>query len=206
MTQARRIRGYFLTGLLIWLPAWGTFLILGTLFSTVNDVLEENFPAIRGGFPGIGFIFLVCLVLLAGAIGTHVMGQRLVHLADRWVDRIPLVRSIYHTLKGMTDLLNYRARFGRSAVIAFPFPSDGSWALGFAMGSAPAAVQATLLEPMMMVFVPAAIHPFTGYLAFIPSHQAHAINLSPEDAMKIEFSAGLYRPEHGWLSWASHGN
>jgi uncharacterized membrane protein len=50
-----------------------------------------------------------------------------------------------------------------------------------------------------MVFVPTAIHPFTGFLAFIPEHALRAINLPVEDAMKMEFSAGFYRPPNGWL-------
>ena len=206
MAPPRHLRGYFLTGLLIWLPAWGTFLILSTLFHSLNDLLDENFPAVQGGLPGLGLLFLVCLVLLAGAIGTHVVGQHIVGLTDRWLDRIPLVRTIYHTLKSMTDLLNYRTGFGQSAVVAFPFPSDGLWALGFAMGSAPVDVQRMVLEPMLMVFVPTAIHPFTSYLDFVPRRQAHPLTLSAEDAMKVEFSAGLYRPKPGWLRPPVHGH
>jgi uncharacterized membrane protein len=52
----------------------------------------------------------------------------------------------------------------------------------------------------MMVFVPTAIHPFTGYLAFVPRDRLVQINLAPEDAMKMEFSAGLFRPQQGWLT------
>ena len=98
----------------------------------------------------------------------------------------------------MTDLLTFRSRFGRSAVVAFPFPRDGLWAIGFVMGTAPTALQVT--QPSLhMVFVPTAIHPFTGLLAFIPESQLHPINLLPEDAIKMEFTAGLYKPETGWL-------
>jgi uncharacterized membrane protein len=51
-----------------------------------------------------------------------------------------------------------------------------------------------------MVFVPTAIHPFTGYLAFVPQGKIHPVNLAPEDAMKMEFSAGLFRPHTAWLT------
>lgn len=98
----------------------------------------------------------------------------------------------------MTDLLNFRSRFGRSAVVAFPFPREGLWAIGFVMGTAPRALQVTPTS-LHMVFVPTAIHPFSGLLAFIPQSQLHPINLLPEDAIKMEFTAGLYRPKTGWL-------
>jgi uncharacterized membrane protein len=59
----------------------------------------------------------------------------------------------------MTDLFQFRSRFGRSTVIAFPFPRDGVWALGFAHGDAPQAVQIDPATTLLMIFVPTAIHP-----------------------------------------------
>jgi uncharacterized membrane protein len=109
-----------------------------------------------------------------------------------------LVRSVYITLKGMTGLLNFRSRFGHSTVVAFPFPRDGLWAIGFVMGAAPPALQVAPTS-LLMVFVPTAIHPFTGFLAFVPQPQLRPINLPPEDALKMECTAGLYKPETGWL-------
>ena len=103
------------------------------------------------------------------------------------------------TLKGMTDLLQFRSRFGRSTVVAFPFPRDGLWAIGFVMGTAPSALQVAPATSLFMVFVPTAIHPFTGFLAFVPQPQLRPINLLPEDAIKMECTAGLYKPETGWL-------
>jgi uncharacterized membrane protein len=100
----------------------------------------------------------------------------------------------------MTDLFNFRARFGRSTVVVFPFPREGLWALGFIMGMAPSQLQVAQSGSLLMVFVPTAIHPFTGFLAFIPEHTVRPINLPPEDAMKMEFSAGLFQPKSGWLT------
>jgi uncharacterized membrane protein len=67
------------------------------------------------------------------------------------------------------------------------------------MGVAPAAVQIEPSVNLLMVFVPTAIHPFTGYLAFVPQPQIRPVNLLAEDAMKMEFSAGFYKPADGWL-------
>ena len=64
---------------------------------------------------------------------------------------------------------------------------------------APPAVQVERSVNLLMVFVPTAIHPFTGYLAFVPQPQIRPLNLLAEDAMKMEFSAGFYKPADGWL-------
>ncbi|HEX2055165.1 MAG TPA: hypothetical protein VHF07_01650, partial [Nitrospiraceae bacterium] len=76
----------------------------------------------------------------------------------------------------------------------------GLWALGFVMGTAPGVLQIVPSTELTMIFVPTAIHPFTGYLAFVPKDQLRPLNLAPEEALKLEFSAGLYRPGTRWLS------
>lgn len=192
-----RIWKTFFSGLLLIVPAWATILILLTLFRTLDNLVGGHMPK---PIPGMGLLLLIVLVLTVGIISTHVAGARLMALIERRLEQIPLVQSIYITLKGMTDLFNFRSRFGQSTVVAFPFPRDGLWALGFVMGSAPPALQVSSLGPLVMIFVPTAIHPFTGYLAFVPEGQLHRLNLMPEDAMKMEFSAGFFKPRRGWLS------
>src|SRR5690349_7984114 len=192
---------YCLTGLLILIPAWATFLILSALLSTVNHVIADLLGQIGvKATPIIGLLMFVLLVLAAGVLATHVWGRQLIASTERRIEQIPLVRSIYLTIKGMTDLFQFRSRFGRSTVVAFPFPRDGLWALGFVLGIAPGSVQVDPSSTLMMVFVPTAIHPFTGYLAFIPERNLSRLNLLPEEAMKMEFSAGFYKPAAGWLS------
>ncbi|MEY4527363.1 MAG: hypothetical protein RL768_1082 [Nitrospirota bacterium] len=198
--MSRSLWRIFVTGLLLVVPAWTTYLILSALFLTLNELVTN----LMGGrlpydVPGLGLLLLVGLVLIVGGVTTHVVGQRLVTYLEEKLDQIPLVRSIYLTMKGMTDILNFRSRFGQSTVIAFPFPRDGLWALGFVMGHAPQVLQVSPIDRLLMVFVPTAIHPFTGYLAFVPEKQVHPLNLPAEDAMKIEFSAGLFKPASGWL-------
>jgi len=190
----------FAAGLFLLVPAWATYLVLNTLFWTLDELLTkmvgDRFPL---HLPGLGFITLIILVIAVGAFTTHLIGQRIVEYLERRLDQIPLVRSIYLTMKGMTDILNFRSRFGQSTVVAFPFPRDGLWALGFVMGTAPSVLQVSPIDRLLMIFVPTAIHPFTGYLAFVPEKQVHPLNLPAEDAMKMEFSAGLFKPAAGWL-------
>jgi uncharacterized membrane protein len=198
--MAHTVWRVFATGLFLMVPAWTTYIILSALFLTLDDLFTNligNRLPIQ--IPGLGLMILIVLVMTIGALTTHVIGQKFVSYVERKLDQIPLVRSIYLTVKGMTDILNFRSRFGESTVVAFPFPRDGLWALGFVMGNAPPALQVSAIDRLLMVFVPTAIHPFTGYLAFVPEGQIRPLNLPAEDAMKIEFSAGLFKPAAGWL-------
>jgi uncharacterized membrane protein len=187
----------FLAGLVVLVPTWATFLILSTLFNALDSVVGSY---MTDPLPGIGLFLLVLLLVAVGVLADHVIGEHLMRRLEQRLEQIPLVQSIYLTLKGMTDILNFRSRFGSSTVVAFPFPRDGLWAMGFVMGAAPAAVQVAPSETLFMVFVPTAIHPFTGFLAFVPEGALRPLNLLPEDAMKMEFSAGFYKPRAGWLS------
>ena len=200
-TYFAKLRRYFITGLFVVVPAWGTFLILSTLFVTLDglwaNVLGSHFEV---KVPGAGIILLLLLIICGGMAATHFIGQRIVRRFEKALDHIPLVRSIYQTLKGMTDVFQFRERFGSSTVVVFPFPREGVWAIGFVMGMAPPVLQSTGSDPLLMVFVPTAIHPFTGYLAFVPSSNARPIQLRPQEAMKMEFSAGMYKPPRGWLT------
>ncbi len=189
-----------MAGLLVLVPAWVTVLILSALVRALNELIHD-LPWNIGDrqLPGLSLVVLLLLIVIVGAIATHVVGRRIIIQTERWIERVPLVRSVYITLKGMTDLLNFRSRFGRSTVVAFPFPRDGLWAIGFVMGVAPPSLQVVPTTSLLMVFVPTAIHPFTGFLAFVPQPQLRPINLLPEDAIKMECTAGLYKPDTGWL-------
>lgn len=188
------------TGLFVLIPVTVTFYLLWQLFTALESVGHDLVaPLGIGQIPGLSLLILLLIILAAGAFVTHYLGRQLVAWAESTMERIPLVRSIYLTLKGMTDLFNFRSRFGHSAVVMFPFPRDGTWALGLVMGLAPQAItQATGIN-LLMVFVPTAIHPFTGYLAFMPAPAVTRLALPIEEVMKMQFSAGFYQPSRTWL-------
>ncbi|HEY3477143.1 MAG TPA: DUF502 domain-containing protein, partial [Anaerolineales bacterium] len=122
----RTLSRYFFTGLLILVPTWATFLILSALLSAVDRMIATLLGQVGViATPAIGLLLFGLLVITAGALATHVLGSQIIAWTERWIAQIPLVRSIYLTIKGMTDLFQFRSRFGRSTVIAFPFPRDG---------------------------------------------------------------------------------
>lgn len=204
-SRLHQLKRYFVAGLFVVVPAWGTFLILSTLFVTLDGLWVDLLgPVMTFEIPGAGIALLLLVILGSGMLGTRLVGQRFVKKVDELFERIPLVRSIYYTLKGMTDVFQFRERFGQSTVVVFPFPRTGLWAIGFLMGTAPGMLQIAKNDSLIMVFVPTAIHPFTGYLAFVGESKVHRVKLRPEEAMKLEFSAGLYQPPRGWLAVAPH--
>ena len=146
---------YFFTGLFIIVPAWGTILILYTLLDALEQMTVDLVWALYGiTIPGSGITFFCLLVLWVGMGTNYLVGQRIHQKLDYSLEQIPFVRSIYLTLKSMADVLNFRERFGQSKVVAFPFPREGLWALGFEMGFPPSGLQVSPEGKLVMVFVP----------------------------------------------------
>jgi len=186
----------FWRGLVVLIPTSATILILFTLFNALDKLIGDY---LTNPFPGLGILVLILIIVLVGILADHIIGKTVLERIERRLEQIPLIQSIYITLKGMTDILNYKTRFTNRTVVAFPFPRNGLWAIGFIMGTAPASIQVSPTFQLQMVFVPTAIHPFTGYLALIPTHALVQLNLAPEEAMKMEFSAGFYKPASDWI-------
>jgi uncharacterized membrane protein len=186
---------YFLTGLAIVVPLWGTFLILKTLFTAVDGALVAVLgPAASSSTPGLGALTLILLILVTGVVASNLLGVRLVKAAEAAVLRIPLVRSIYTTFKAVTDIFAFIGRQRENRVVLLPFPRQGLYAIGLLMGEAPEELQRSPYGRLSVVFVPTAPHPFTGYLALVPNHELTSISMGFHDAMKMEFSCGFFTP------------
>lgn len=195
MPFAVHLQRYFLTGLAVVVPVWGTVLILTTLFTTLDGALVALLGSGVGlSVPGLGFMTLLLVILLTGAVASNLLGVRLVQASEKAFLRIPLVRGIYLTFKSATDIFTFLDRQRENRVVLLPFPRAGLYAMGLLMGEAPEELQRSPLGRLQLIFVPTAPHPFTGYLALVLQHELIPLSMGFHDAMKMQFSCGLYLP------------
>jgi uncharacterized membrane protein len=204
MSFALRLRRLFLTGLVVVVPIWGTFLILKTLFTTLDHVLADMLgPLVGSPIPGLGAVTLLVLILLVGGLASNFIGNRLIKAYEMALLRVPGIRGIYSTLKSVTDIFSFFDRGRTNPVVLLPFPRDGVYAIGLLMGDAPEELQRSPFGRLRIVFVPTAPHPFTGYLALVLQHELIPLVMGFHEAMKMEFSCGLYIPPAPLTSEAS---
>jgi uncharacterized membrane protein len=190
------LQRHFLTGLVVIVPVWGTFLILTTLFTTLDSALGDLLgPGAGSPIPGRGVLALLLIVLATGALASNLLGARLWKSSEAALLRIPLVRSIYTTLKSVTDVFSFMDRQRENRIVLLPFPRQGLYAIGLLMGDAPDSLQLAPEGRLSLIFVPTAPHPFTGYLALVLTHELIPLRMGFHEAMKMEFSAGLYIPQ-----------
>lgn len=189
------LKRYFLTGLLVVIPIWGTVLILKTLFVAVDSILGNMLADVvtKGYYvPGLGILTLVLLIIIAGFMATNYIGGQLVRRWEEFLERVPIVHGIYATLKSMMDILSFPQRTKYNKVVMIQFPRDGNYSLAFVTGETREAVQASASEPLIHVYVPTSPNPTSGYFLLVPEREVVAVDLSVEEAMKLIVSGGLY--------------
>lgn len=186
---------YFLTGLLVITPIWGTILVLKTLFVTVDSILGNMLADIVTKdyyVPGLGILTLVILIFLAGMMATNFLGGRLYKRWEEFLDRVPIVRGIYATLKSMMDILSFKQREKYNKVVMIQFPKDSNYVLAFVTGETRDEVQELAPEPLVHVYVPTSPNPTSGYFLLVPEREVESVDMSVEEAMKLIVSGGLY--------------
>ena len=197
-TLRASLKRYFLTGLLVITPIWGTILILKTLFVTVDSILGTALADLvlpDYYFPGLGIMALVLLILLAGILATNFLGRQMVSRWEEFLDRVPIVRGIYATLKSMMDILSFKQREKYDKVVMIQFPKNGNYCLAFVTGGTREEIQCLAPEPLVHVFVPTSPNPTSGYFLLVPETEVVPVEMSVEEAMKLIVSGGFYSPQ-----------
>jgi len=195
----RSLKRYFLTGLLVVVPIWGTILVLKTLFVTFDGLLgdlPERYVTHR--YPGLGILLLILVIFVAGLLTTNIVGRRVVTLWEHLLQRVPLVRGIYATIKSMMDVLSFqdkaKGREKYSGVVMIEFPRKGQYALALVTGVTPGEVQQVSSDRVINVYVPTSPNPTSGYLLFVPESELIPVSMTVDEAMKMMFSGGMYTP------------
>lgn len=188
------LRRYFLTGLLVITPIWGTYLILKTLLTALDGIVGDALQRHLAFYlPGFGIIVLVALILSVGLLATNYLGRELMQMWERLLKRVPVVRNIYSVMKSIVDAisLQQKAKFNRVVLVEFPLP--GSYCIAFMTGVI-AEIQEATKERVVNVYVPTTPNPTSGYLIFVPEEKVTPLSMSVEDGMKVIISGGFYSP------------
>ncbi len=203
---AARLRNNFLTGLIICAPLaitiWLTFTFIRWADSWVKPYIParynpENYLNIA--MPGLGMMIAIALITLIGFLGKNLIGRTIVRSGESVLHRMPLVRTIYRSLKQIfeTVLKEQSTSFKTCGLIEFPVP--GTWALVFISGDAKGEIAARLNEngeEMVCVFLAPTPVPTAGFLMFVPRSKVITLDMTPEEGAKLLISGGLLAPDH----------
>jgi uncharacterized membrane protein len=200
------MRKYFITGLLILVPLAITAWVLHAVISTMDQSLlllpEQWRPEALIGFkiPGLGALLTVLIIFFTGLLTKNFIGKYIVSLWEKLLTHIPIVSSIYSSVKQVSDTLFSSSGNAFSKALLIQYPREGSWTIAFLTGKPGGAVAQHLVGEFISVYVPTTPNPTSGYFLIIPKKDAIELDMSVDTALKYVVSMGVVAPEVAQLA------
>lgn len=192
------MKRYFITGILIWVPLVITIWVLKALIETLDQTLLILPPAYRPealigmSVPGFGVLLTVVILFFTGVLGANVLGQRIVNLWERGLSRIPIVKSIYNSVKQVSEAIFSNSRGDAfKKVVLVRFPHAGIWTLAFQTALPGKEVATRLGEAYIGVYVPTTPNPTGGYYILVRRDEVIELDIGVDVAFKYIISMGV---------------
>jgi len=197
----KKLRTIIVAGLLVWIPLGLTIFVikllidlLGQTYLLVPSALRpENLLGIE--IPGIGVVTAIVLVLLTGLTAVNYFGNKIIKSWDAFLDRIPLIRSIYSPLKKFSELVLSDQTQSFSKVLLIEYPRKGVYSLCFQTSKELGEVQNHTGEELVCVYIPTTPNPTSGYIVLVPQNEVKELKMSVENALKMIISLGVVVPD-----------
>jgi len=193
----RAFKKYLIAGLLIWAPLVITVWLLSALVGTLESILPEALSArslLGIDVPGLRFLIVLVVLFATGAFAANFIGQAFVNNWERLMGRIPLIRSIYNSVKQVGDtLLAPNGQAFRQAVLV-QYPRQGSWTIAFVTGAPSGETAVHLPDDYVSVYVPTTPNPTSGFFLMMPRADIIALDMSVDAALKYIVSMGVVVP------------
>ena len=190
------MKRYFITGLLIWVPLgitlWVLDLLIGTMDQTLT-VLPVNWqPEAWLGMriPGLGVILTLLIIVLTGIFGANFFGQKIVDFWERQLIRIPVVKTIYGSVKQVSDTLLSGSGHAFRKVLLVRYPHPQAWSLAF-QTNLPDEVARVLPDEHVAVFIPTTPSPVNSFYFYVKKSEVIELNVSVDRALKYIVSMGV---------------
>ncbi len=194
------MRKYLVTGLLIWVPLAITLWVLNLVVTMMDQSLQllpvQWQPRVLFGhdIPGLGMVLTVLIVLATGLLARNFIGEQLIIYWERLLGRIPIVRSIYSSVKQVSDtILSPNGQAFRRALLV-QYPRVGVWTIAFQTGAPAGEVGRHIDVDMVSVYVPTTPNPTSGFFLMVPRAETIELRMSVDEALKYVVSMGVVVP------------
>ena len=194
------MRKYFITGLLILVPlaitVWVLNLVIGTLDQSLLLVPERFRPNSLFGFdiPGLGTILTILIVFLTGLLTNNLVGNYVVKLWEKLLHRIPIVNSLYSSVKQVSDTLFSSSGNAFRKAVLVPYPHQNSWTIAFLTGVPGGDAANHLVGDYVSVYVPTTPNPTSGFFLMMKRSDVVELDMSVDAALKYIVSMGVVAP------------
>ncbi len=194
------VRKWLLTGLLVIVPGVITAWVLNWIVSTLDQTLQilpgawQPDKLLGFHIPGFGVLLTLLILLVVGAIASNFAGRKLVQWGDALVSRIPVVRSIYSSVKQVSDTLFSDGGNAFRKAVLLQWPREGVWTVAFVTGAPNGEIAAYLRDEFVSVYVPTTPNPTGGYFVMVRRSDCVELDMSVDAALKYIVSMGVVAP------------
>ncbi len=194
------LRKWLFTGLLVIVPGVITAWVLNWIVSTLDQTLQilpgawhpDKLLGIH--IPGFGVLLTLLILLVVGAVASNFAGRKLVQRGDALVHRIPVVRSIYSSVKQVSDTLFSESGNAFRTAVLVQWPREGVWTVAFVTGAPNGEIAAYLRDEFVSVYVPTTPNPTGGYFVMVRKSDCVELDMSVDAALKYIVSMGVVAP------------
>ena len=193
------IKKYFITVLLIWVPlgitVWVLNLLIGTMDQSLLLLPQDLRPQhwLGMSLPGLGTVLTIAVIFITGALTANIVGQRLIRFWEGILGRIPVVKSIYYSVKQVSDTLFSGSGEAFRKVLLVRYPHPEAWSLAF-QTNLPREVGTRLDDEYVGVFIPTTPSPVNGFYFFVRKSDTIELDVSVDNALKYIISMGVMTP------------
>jgi len=195
------LRKYIIAGLLVWLPFAATIVIVKLLIDLMDKTIlllpPEWQPANLLGFsiPGFGVVLAILILLLTGVLAANIFGRRFVEIWEKILNRIPLVRTIYSSVKQISSTIFDPSGKSFRKVVLLQYPRKGLWSIGFLTNDNMGDELNSVDDHLVSVFIPTTPNPTSGFIIMVRGDELKELNMSVEEAFKFIISMGVIIPD-----------
>jgi len=189
----KKSKNYFLSGILVFVPLVITILVIKAIFSFLDNLLLPYLKPYFGYWlPGIGILMILVMIYLTGILVTNYMGRKFFQFGEKLVLNIPLVKSIYSSVKQIIETFSVHEKQMSKKVVMVEYPKENVWSIGL--------VNAEVFHPqsrqeMYSILIIAAINPASGFFIMVPKDKVVLLEITVEEAMKWIISGGIITPD-----------
>ena len=199
----KALKKNLIAGFLVTIPAALTYMILSFVITRVDKAMEPIITGVLGPqniqlmeklhIPGMGVLFLVVFIIAVGLVGTNFIGKKIVAISEGILNKIPVVRVIYTSIKKVVDTVSLTETPSFQKMVLITYPREPLKTLGIVCCHTPEGISGG--EKMLNIFVPTSPNPTTGFLFMLPEKDTQPLKMSVEEGSKMIISFGMTYPD-----------
>jgi len=202
------VKKYLVAGLLVWLPLAITLWVLAWMIGAIDGVfawlvaaaqavlpvsMQSGLEQLRR-VPGLSIVVVAGLLILTGVFVANIFGQWWLRQWDALLHKIPIVKSIYSSVKQVSDTLFSSSGNAFREAVLVQYPRAGSWTIAFVTGRPGGEVASHLPGDFISVYVPTTPNPTSGFFLMMPREDVRQLAMSVDEALKYVISMGVVAP------------